>query len=63
MASPKDPLMRDELDALRRISQGDAGDLPNTYKARLLMLGYVEEHPGGVRITERGRDRLAGKLW
>lgn len=63
MASPDDPLMEDELEALRRVSEGSAEEVLATYKHRLLILGYIEEHANGTRITERGRKRLDGRLW
>ena len=52
MASPDDPLMKDELEALRRYPR--ASPKMVTYRRRLLMLGYIEEQPNGIRITERG---------
>ena len=63
MSSPDDPLMRDELEALRRVAEEASADLLATYKLRLVMLGYIEDGPSGVRVTERGRQRLDGKLW
>ena len=58
LVAPLSPL---EISQLRHIQQGKSQPDPTGYK-RFIMLGLVEERPGGFAIAELGWLRLHAEL-
>jgi hypothetical protein len=55
------PLSPREISQLRHLQQGKSQPHPNDFK-RFIMLGLVEERPGGFAIAELGWQRLHAEL-
>ena len=55
------PLSPREFSQLLQLQQGKSRPDPTGFK-RFIMLGLVEERPGGFAITELGRQRLDAEL-
>jgi hypothetical protein len=54
------PLTREEFASLQHCAKGPMHrTIPPEHKDRLILLGYILELPGELRLTNAGRQRIA----